>query len=396
MKQNIRLMEIILTLEQGGAQQLLLYKLDYMKNEGYFVCVLTFEDGPLRAKLEQIGIPVEIIEPKRARILNFPYFLAELYRIQKQISHLVEKYDVNVVQTHLLSLYDFVVAYIRYRKPSINLLLWTFHNTKFEITNYDRFAVKVPIYRQFYRFFSRFCDGIVAVNQDVKTAIRNDFDFPDDKVHVIDNAVPIQSLRVTAKKDYLRKELFLSKDRNILMTIGRITRQKGHRYLLEALKLILESNIDVCLIIVGEGEDLPALQSYSKELGIDSDVKFIGKRDDIAELLTSATVLVFPSLWEGLSLALLEAMAVGKPIVATVVSGATQVIADKYNGRLVSPGNSADLATAVIDLLQDPEVAKRYGKCAYQTVRDDYDISRLCDDYIALYRRLLPASTERQ
>jgi glycosyltransferase involved in cell wall biosynthesis len=172
-------------------------------------------------------------------------------------------------------------------------------------------------------------------------------------------------------------------------TIGRLHLQKGHRYFLDAAVRVIDQVPDVLFQIVGEGELREPLERQAQSLGIDRYVEFLGNRLDIPELLANMDVFVLPSLWEGLPLVLLEAMAARKPIVSTDVDGVNEVIVHAQDGLLVPPKNPAVLADAIVTLLVDQQRAKTLALNAYKKVVSEFDAGKMIAKIENLYETTL-------
>jgi glycosyltransferase involved in cell wall biosynthesis len=176
-----------------------------------------------------------------------------------------------------------------------------------------------------------------------------------------------------------------------LPVIGTVCRlvepKKGLRFLLEALAhLERETGKPVCqLLIVGEGPAEEALRSLSEQLGIASRVVFSGMRRDIPQLLSLMEIFVLPSLYEGFGIAILEAMAAGKPVVASTVGGIPEFVVSGESGLLVPPGDSVALAAAIRQLLARPERAKAMGCRGQEHVRKHYSIESVVRQHEQLY-----------
>jgi glycosyltransferase involved in cell wall biosynthesis len=170
--------------------------------------------------------------------------------------------------------------------------------------------------------------------------------------------------------------------------IGRLERQKGHEYFLQAGALMLQQVPDAELWIVGTGSRLAELQAMATSLGIAHAVRFLGQRTDVPALLASVDLMVSSSIWEGFPTVILEAMAVGVPVVATNVSGSRELIQNEANGVLVPAGNVEHLAEAMLRLLRDREGALRLAAQARQ-VAQRYTIEATADGYDQLYRAML-------
>jgi glycosyltransferase involved in cell wall biosynthesis len=176
-----------------------------------------------------------------------------------------------------------------------------------------------------------------------------------------------------------------------LPVIGTVCRlvepKKGLRFLLEAMAhLERESGKPVCqLLIVGEGPAERALRSLSEQLGIASRVIFSGMRRDIPQLLSLMEIFVLPSLYEGFGIAILEAMAAGKPVVASTVGGIPEFVVPGESGLLVPPGDSVALAAAIRQLLAQPEQAKAMGGRGQEHVRKHYSMESVVRQHEQLY-----------
>jgi glycosyltransferase involved in cell wall biosynthesis len=171
-----------------------------------------------------------------------------------------------------------------------------------------------------------------------------------------------------------------------IVCVGRLSEQKGHRFLIEAMPAILAEHPDARLLLAGDGHLRGALQARAEPLG--DRVSFLGLREDVPALIAHADLFVFPSLWEGQGNALLEAMAVGASIVATDIPSTRETVTDGEHALLVPPGDATALAAAVNRLVADPALAARLADAARRRAQD-YDIERTTRDLEAVYARLL-------
>lgn len=184
-----------------------------------------------------------------------------------------------------------------------------------------------------------------------------------------------------------------------LPVIGTVCRllepKKGLRFLLEAAaRLEQEAGKPVCqVLIVGEGPAERNLRALSKRLGIASRVAFTGMRRDIPQLLSVMDVFVLPSLYEGFGIAILEAMAAGKPVVASSVGGIPEFVVTGESGLLVQPGDSVALAAAIGKLLAQPKHAKAMGRRGQEHVRNNYSIESVVRQHEQLYEMCVPQTS---
>jgi len=177
-----------------------------------------------------------------------------------------------------------------------------------------------------------------------------------------------------------------------LLCVGRVIDQKGHKYAIEAFPSIREVFPEAELWIAGEGWLEADLRQKCRELGIEDAVKFLGRRDDVPDLLRQADVFVFPSLYEGLPGALVEAMLAGRAIVASDLPVTRELIDEGVHGRLVPPGNSQALAQAVLELLADNTSLKAMARKAQERARERFDINVVVGQMEQFYRECLAKS----
>lgn len=173
----------------------------------------------------------------------------------------------------------------------------------------------------------------------------------------------------------------LDRDGPLVGTVARLAEQKGQRYLLEAAALLPEARF----AIAGDGELRDQLETRARELGVAGRVEFLGARDDVPDLLASFDVFAFPSLYEGLCLAVIEAQAAGVPVVATPVGGIRETVIQGETGLLVPPRDAEALAAGIRRLLDDREEASRLAGEAKRRVRECFSVERMVQRTLRLY-----------
>ena len=172
------------------------------------------------------------------------------------------------------------------------------------------------------------------------------------------------------------------------VTVSRLSPEKDVDNLLRAVAIIRETCPSFRVDIAGDGPCMADLQATVRELGIASQVRFLGLVRDVPSLLKRSSLFILPSLTEGVSLTLLEAMACGLPIVATRVGGTPEVVVEGETGLLVSPGSPEELAQAILCMHQNPERGRQMGGMARQRIETHFDIRRMVSDYEEMYRVL--------
>jgi len=175
----------------------------------------------------------------------------------------------------------------------------------------------------------------------------------------------------------------------VVGTAGVLEERKGHRYLLEAAAILKEQGLRVRYRIAGSGSMGERLREMVSGYGLRTEVEFLGFVDDIWRFLETIDIFVLPSRHEGLGVAVLEAMAAGKPVVASRVGGLVDSVLDSVNGILVEPGDSAALAGAIRRLVCEPQLARAMGRRGYERVRENFTVERMAEANEAFYYALL-------
>src|SRR5215210_6187906 len=191
-----------------------------------------------------------------------------------------------------------------------------------------------------------------------------------------------------------RRYLGIPADRFAVGWIGRMTAVKRTDDVLVAFKRLRDDGVDAVLCMVGDGPDRPELERRAHELGVIRDTVFLGYQEDVAPFYAAFDVLVLPSSNEGTPVSAIEALAAGKPVVATRVGGVPDVVRDGEDGFLVDTGDTSELADRLARLARDPVLRERMGKEGRSRVLPRYAVNRLVDDIDRLYRSLLGAPNQ--
>jgi glycosyltransferase involved in cell wall biosynthesis len=176
-----------------------------------------------------------------------------------------------------------------------------------------------------------------------------------------------------------------------VFTCARLDPQKGHDVLLRAAAHVPEA----VFVLAGEGPQRPALEAQAAKLGISERVRFLGFRRDIPELLAASDVFALPSLYEGTSLALLEAMAAGRAIVSSAIGGSDELIDDGASGLLIAPRDADALVEALHRLLADEGLRSALGRYARERVIRDFSPTAMADRVTRIYTEILVDTSER-
>lgn len=239
------------------------------------------------------------------------------------------------------------------------------------------------------KILSRVTDRIVAVSESIKKDILKYDKIAPFKVVVIHNGVDITKFNPEGKFHDIRKEFTISDNEIIIGFVGRLVPAKGLQYLIDAFSLLNRELKNIKLLIVGEGSLLDSLRESVQKNNINEKVIFTGKRHDIPDILSAIDLFIMPSIAEGLPNSLLEAMAMGKPIVATEIGGTPELIKNGFNGLLVPPRDPGALATAIKGLIYNGQLAAKIGFAARNFVLNNYNISEIVQKWQSLYLSIL-------
>lgn len=244
----------------------------------------------------------------------------------------------------------------------------------------------------FGKFLSRFlckkADCLVAVNDGMLSELRQRGVEESRRVK-IPNAVPVpEALPGPGERKRLRSKHLVEQEVVALYT-GRIDSMKDLRTLIHAWAQVSGARPDVLLLVVGDGDQRPILEREAKTLGLSGHVRFLGERNDVHEYLSLSDIFVLPSLAEGLSVSLLEAMSYGLAVVVSDIPANREVIVDGVHGLVSPTGDVGQLAQAILKLVDNPSLREDLGMSAARKVRDGFVLEDMIDRYQDLYSRLL-------
>ena len=240
------------------------------------------------------------------------------------------------------------------------------------------------------RLLMRGTDCVIASAEAVRDFYVEQIHADPDRVKVIYNAVDWSALETTAPRNAWRAEIGVPTSADLVTIIARLTEQKAHRVLFEALASRPELAA-THLLVVGDGELRDDLQQRAEALGIGPRTHFAGARRDLGNVLAASDVFVMPSFWEGLPLSLVLAMGAGLPVVATRVAGIPEVVEHGVRGLLVEPGDASALGAAIARLIDDPALRADLGNNARAFVMPRFGADTYVHAMTELYDALLSA-----
>ncbi len=379
------ILHVIDALNYGGAQELLVLLAKCSPKNRYRTTICVLQPNPeLKAKAEFHGAEVICFNRPRPSILKPHRFFSYFYNNVRDIVSFCRREHVDVIQCHLSDA-EFI-GILAGHTVKVDRILTTLHDPlilprrhSHDPRNLLRLLLTSILYK--------WTHAIIAVSEDLSQKIGKFVYVDPSKIRTIINGIDVDSLRTTPYSKQLATQLGLGPEQKVLLTAARLTLQKGHVYLIDAMARLVKDYPGIRLLLAGEGELKEELISRCASMGVLGHVQFLGGRPDMADILALADIFVLPSLWEGTSIALLEAMAAAKPIVATDIPGSREVLSSPKCGVLVPPGDSSTLAEAISYLFEHPETACEYGRTAGRVAGERFDVRQIITQLEPLWQK---------
>ena len=236
-----------------------------------------------------------------------------------------------------------------------------------------------------YRLINRWVKKIVTVTESVKKMVIETEGVAPSKVEVIYNGVDVSVRRQPSGVRSLKEELGIKENELVVIHVANLKLVKGHHFLLHAFAEIIRQTPHVKLLLIGKDELNGSLHRLAARLDIADNVLFLGTRQDVPDLLSAADICVLPSLSEGMSNAILEYMAAGKPVVATNVGGNPELIKNGFNGFLVAVENVEELKNALLALIKDAGKRQAMGANGFTRVKQEFSMEKMVRKYEELF-----------
>lgn len=375
---KVRVLQIIDRMGDGGAEALLVTfaaGLDRQRFEPHLIALRPAPESRLIPQLRALHVPVTELHQRNA--YDVPALLA--------IVRYVRRHRIDIIHTHLLAadIMGRVAGWLTGR-PVVS----TIHNNR---TDLD----EEPHRRQWMeRWTARLMSRrLVVVSELLRDEITDWFGLAPDRVITIANGVDTERFRRGAGFDRaaVRRSLIgaAGGDGPVVTNVARLVPQKAQHHLIEAAQIVLATCPAVRFVLMGDGPLRPELEAQVAALGLQDRVIFTGFRPDVDDALAASDVFVLSSLWEGMPIALLEAMAAGCATVSTDVGGVGQVLQDAVTGLLVPPGDPPALAAAILRCVTDPAYARHLGLAGQTWATQEYGMRAWVHKWETLYLREL-------
>jgi len=351
----MKILYVIPNLEIGGTEKHLYYLASGMRRKGYSVKIVCLEKlGELGKIMEREGFDVNALKINKS---YNPLIVLKLGRILKE-------FKPDVLHTYLFGFH-----------------LWAGVAGKFlKVPLIISSRRQIPIWRKWYhKIFTDignlFTDYIICCSRAVKEFVIEKEMVWNKKVKVIYNGILFPKVKIENKPEKLR----------CIGVVANFNEEKGHIYLIKATKLLIKEFPDIEVRLAGKGKLEGFIKEKVKEYGLEKNIFFEGQIEDVFAFLDKIDIFVLPSISEGLPNAVIEALYMEKPVVATKVGGISEVIISGKNGILVRPKNPEELADAIKFLIKNPEFAIMIGKEGRKTVSEKFSYERMVEEYSAVY-----------
>lgn len=355
-------MHLIWRFVVGGSEVYALKLASNLEKEKYLSIICALDaGGVLEDEANAQGILTYVMNRRRGIDLGLFWRLYRLFRKQR----------VDIVHTHHFT-------QLFYSLPGALLVRARIIHTEHGLTVYRKRHLRVA-----FRFLSFFCDKVVTIGQDCSNVLNTEFGIPERKLAVAHAGIDLSSFEVS--KEQARLELGISPDARVATIVAQLYPVKNHSLLLSAFKEVIPRIPTALLLVVGDGVERENMVLTIELLGLHDNVRMLGQRRDIPRILAASDTFVLSSDSEGLPIAMLEAMAAGKPVVATAVNDIPTVVVDRESGRIVPPRDPQALADALVELLNNSNLAEEMGEKGRSIVDQRFSVRAMVSKHEALY-----------
>lgn len=368
--EKLKIRFLLPSLNLGGSEKHVIRLASGLREKGHDVGIATlFREGFLLDEVLKEGIPFECLKIKSGWLLS-PFHIFEW----------LQKERPDVLHTYLFGFHFF--AGLAARLAGIPLVLSSRRDVEYGQRKRDLFIESLG---------NLFVDRVICCAKAAqRRASEKEFWLSPEKLNTIYNGVDLERFKIT-HPEKIRKEFDIPDNVPVIGTVGNLSHKKGTPFLLDAMGLIIPAHPHARFLLVGAGPLEKEMKEKAIHLAPRGQIIFTGPRSDIPDLMSAMDIFVLASLFEGLPNVLLEAMTLGKPVIATQVGGIPELIESRGDGILVPPQNPQELARAVLTLLEDPSRAKAMGERGQEKIKTHFLLGRMVDQYDHLYYSLARA-----
>ena len=371
MERKIHIQHVLLSLQPGGLENGVVNVVNLLNRDRFrsSVCCLKHK-GEFAARLADNQVAVHEMGSRGGNNLLLPFKLARLFRRTKT--------DI----VHTRNAEAFFYGFLGAKIAGVSRIIHSEHGRTFN----DR-----PLRFIVQRHFSRYTDRIFSVTEQLKHDLVRNIGIPASRIEVLYNGVDLGRFKPASRPDILTQLGFQPND-VVVGTVGRLVTVKNYSLLLQAVRAL--DRADIKLALVGDGPERGALEKMATMLGLGKQVRFLGHRDNVSELLAAFDIFVLPSISEGMSNTLLEAMGAGIAVVASDVGGNPEIVNDGIDGLLFPSGNVEALASQLQSLLTNADRRAQLARGGRERVLHSFTIDAMISRYETLYESAFFARTE--
>jgi glycosyltransferase involved in cell wall biosynthesis len=375
MRKRINILECIRQGQIGGGESHLLSLVENLDKDLFNPRVLSFTDGPMIDRLKKMEIPVHIIPTLR------PFDLTKW----KQVQNLMKENKVELVHAHGTRANSNVLWAARSLGIPVIYTVhgWSFHPDQKPLVRNIRIMGEKYLTSK-----SDLNISVSASNQQSGKQFIKTFESI-----VINNGIDLNKFDPSSKHKNIRKELNIPEDKVLVLFVARFTSHKQPLALVEAFAKAFRSNPQMHLLLVGDGDQKEDAIEMIRRSGMSEHITVEPFRQDVPDVLAAADIFVLPSLWEGLPIGLLEALAMGKAVIATNVDGTSEIIHHGKNGMLVETEELVtNLTKALLELSVDENKRQHFSKNAIHTITEKYNAANMTREIEEVYMKVLERS----
>ncbi|HVS96516.1 MAG TPA: glycosyltransferase family 4 protein [Puia sp.] len=369
---KIRVLECIRQGRIGGGESHLLSLTRHLDKTRFEPLVLSFTDGPMIDQLRQMGVETRLIHTEK------PFDI----RVWRKVKRLLETERIDIVHAHGTRAGSNVLWAARSLGIPVIYSVhgWSFHRDQHPLVRRLRIMGEQWLTKR-----STLNISVSASNQQTGKDV-----IPSFESVVVNNGIDAKRFDPNGRYKDLRAELGIAADKVLVVFIARFTAHKQPLTLIDAFSKALEEVDGAHLLMVGDGDEKEAGEQLVQRLGLGHHVRLEGFRQDVPDVLSAADVFVLPSLWEGLPIGLLEAMAMRKAVIGTRVDGTREVLQDGVNGLMVEPGDAGALSAAIVRLVKDKRLRESLACKAEETVRNRFNAAAMTREIENIYLKIIP------
>jgi glycosyltransferase involved in cell wall biosynthesis len=370
-KKKIKVLECIRQGQVGGGESHLLSLIEHMDRSCFEPVVLSFTDGPMVDRLKAMGVESHVIYTEK------PFDVGKWGRVKK----LLKEQRVDLVHAHGTRANSNVLWAARSLKIPVVYTVhgWSFHRDQHPLVR------NIRIFGE--KYLTSRSDVNVSVSASNKQSGKDHI--PNFESIVINNGIDRRKFSPSNTFRNVREELGIPGEALLVLFIARLTVQKQPLTMIRAFQRCLAQQPDLRLLMVGDGDQRQEAVQLAESLGISDRVIFQRFRQDVPDLLAAADIFVLPSLWEGLPIGLLEAMSMGKAVIATNVDGTKEIIRHGENGLLAEPGSIDALSAAILELTGEGTLRKKLQDKALETIQERFNAGHMTRKIENVYKNIV-------